>query len=227
MRTEITPGHTSDHPGFDLVMAENFPDPGVLLADRGYDVDRIRKNMDARDVRPVIPMRKSGAKRISLDRLLYRLRNLVELVRPVPRTGGVHRLTQQAQERPTRRNQGVAENLLENCNLPGDLKPRIAALVEHYSPRRWFERLQNPTLADVCSRRGQTNLKQGERNKRNTTETRRLAHREAAERSNQTDAPDPFVAQAAICPKIGDDRQAPSLGWRTGSRPLDIRETVF
>lgn len=33
MRTEITPGQTSGHPGFDLVMAENLPEPAVLLAD--------------------------------------------------------------------------------------------------------------------------------------------------------------------------------------------------
>lgn len=104
MRTEITPGQTSDYLGFDLVMAKYLPDPAVLLADRGYDADRIRKNMDARDVLPVIPMRKSCTKRIGVDRSLYRLRNLVERVRPFSRTSGVHRLTQQAQERPTRCN---------------------------------------------------------------------------------------------------------------------------
>lgn len=35
MRTEITPGQTSDYLGFDLVMADNLPAPSVLLADRG------------------------------------------------------------------------------------------------------------------------------------------------------------------------------------------------
>jgi len=40
MRTEITRGQTSDYRGFDLVMADNLPAPGVLLADRGYDADR-------------------------------------------------------------------------------------------------------------------------------------------------------------------------------------------
>jgi len=78
MRTEVTPGQTSDYLGFDLVIADNLPNPRVLLADRGYDADRIRKNMDARDVLPVIPMRKSRKKRIGVDRSLYRLRNLVE-----------------------------------------------------------------------------------------------------------------------------------------------------
>lgn len=78
MRTEITPGQTSDYLGFDLVMADNLPQPSVLLADRGYDADSIRKSMDNRNVLPVIPMRKPRKKRVSVDRSLYRLRNLVE-----------------------------------------------------------------------------------------------------------------------------------------------------
>lgn len=75
MRTEITPGQTSDYLGFDLVMADNLPEPSVLLADRGYDSDNIREAMEARSVVPVIPMRKP---RVATDRRLYRLRNLVE-----------------------------------------------------------------------------------------------------------------------------------------------------
>ncbi|WP_375360192.1 transposase [Salipiger thiooxidans] len=59
MRTEITPGQTSDYMGFDLVMADNLPEPSVLVADRGYDADSIRKKMEARDVLTQIPMRKS------------------------------------------------------------------------------------------------------------------------------------------------------------------------
>ena len=78
MRTEITPGQTSDYLGFDLVMAKNLLSPSVLLADRGYDGDRIRAKLIARNVLPVIPMRKSRKKRIGVDRSLYRLRNLVE-----------------------------------------------------------------------------------------------------------------------------------------------------
>ena len=78
MRTEITAGQTSDYVGFDLVVADNLPKPSVLLADRGYDSDGIRKTMDKRDVLPVIPMRKSRKMRVGVDRSLYRLRNLVE-----------------------------------------------------------------------------------------------------------------------------------------------------
>lgn len=59
-------------------MADNLPSPKVLLADRGYDAKSIRARMQDRDVLPVIPMRKSRRKRAGVDRLLYRLRNLVE-----------------------------------------------------------------------------------------------------------------------------------------------------
>ena len=59
MRSDITPGQTSDYPGFDLVMDSNLPEPRVLLADRGHDADRARKTMEDRNVLPVIPMRKS------------------------------------------------------------------------------------------------------------------------------------------------------------------------
>lgn len=78
MRTEITPGQTSDYLGFDLVMADNLPEPSVLLADRGYDADSIRQKMDARDVLTQIPMRKSRKMRIGVDHSPYSLRNLVE-----------------------------------------------------------------------------------------------------------------------------------------------------
>ncbi|MEY8827925.1 transposase, partial [Sedimentitalea sp. XS_ASV28] len=74
MRSEITPGQTSDYRGFDLVMADNLPEPSVLLADRGYDSDNGRKTMEARNVVPVIPMRKTRKLRVAVDRTIYRLR---------------------------------------------------------------------------------------------------------------------------------------------------------
>ncbi len=78
MRTEITPGQTSDYGAFDLVMANNLPAPSVLLADRGYDADHIRTNVEHRNALPVIPMRKSRKMWVGVDRSLYRVRNLVE-----------------------------------------------------------------------------------------------------------------------------------------------------
>ncbi len=78
MRSDITPGQTLDYLGFDLVMDNSLPEPSVLLADRGYDPDKVRKTMQARNVVPVIPMRKSRTLRVAIDRTLYRLRNLIE-----------------------------------------------------------------------------------------------------------------------------------------------------
>src|SRR5690606_27057225 len=78
MRTEITPGQTSDYLGSNLVMVDNLPEPSVLLADRGYDADSIREKMEVRDVLTQIPMRKSRKMRVGVDHSLYSLRNLVE-----------------------------------------------------------------------------------------------------------------------------------------------------
>ena len=49
MRSEITPGQTSDCPGFDLVMADNLSEPCVLRADQGYGSDNVRRTMEARN----------------------------------------------------------------------------------------------------------------------------------------------------------------------------------
>ena len=77
MRTDVTPGQTSDHNGFDLVMGDDLPAPCALLADKGYDADRIRDRAEARDAIPVIPMRRNRKTRAGVDRTLYALRNQV------------------------------------------------------------------------------------------------------------------------------------------------------
>ncbi len=78
MRTEITPGQTSDYKGFDLVMAKNLPEPVVLVADKGYDSDTIRENLAEQDIMPVIPMRRNRKNIVPVDTTIYALRNLVE-----------------------------------------------------------------------------------------------------------------------------------------------------
>ncbi|MFV1580805.1 MULTISPECIES: IS3 family transposase, partial [unclassified Phaeobacter] len=70
--------------------------------------------------------------------------------------------------------------LLENYYLPGDLRQQIDAFVDHHNHRRYHESLQNLTPADVYFGRGQTILKQRERIKRKTIETRRLLHSKSA-----------------------------------------------
>lgn len=70
--------------------------------------------------------------------------------------------------------------LLENYYLPGDLRQKIDAFVDHYNHHRYHESLKNLTPADVYFGRGQTILKQRERIKRKTIEARRLLHRKSA-----------------------------------------------
>ena len=78
MRTEIKPGQDSDYTGYDLVMADNLPQPAVLVADRGYDSDKIREDIESRNALPMIPMRKNRKVRKAVDRTIYTLRNMVE-----------------------------------------------------------------------------------------------------------------------------------------------------
>jgi transposase len=78
MRTEITPGQTSDYLGFEPVMADNLPAPRVLVADKGYDSDTVRESLAKKDILPVIPMRKNRKKIVAVDPCIYALRNLVE-----------------------------------------------------------------------------------------------------------------------------------------------------
>jgi transposase len=78
MRADVTPGQTSDHKGCDLVMGDDLPASGALLADKGYDADRIRAWAEARDAIPVIPMHRNRKARMGADKTLYALRNLVE-----------------------------------------------------------------------------------------------------------------------------------------------------
>ena len=59
-------------------MDDDLPEQAVLLADRGYASDKVRETIAARNVVPVIPMRKSPKLRVAVGRTLYRQRNLVE-----------------------------------------------------------------------------------------------------------------------------------------------------
>jgi transposase InsO family protein len=70
--------------------------------------------------------------------------------------------------------------LLENYHLPGALELAVEAFVDHYNHRRYHESLKNLTPADIYFDRGEAILKQRERIKRKTIETRRLLHRKSA-----------------------------------------------
>ena len=70
--------------------------------------------------------------------------------------------------------------LLENYFLPSDLEAQIEAFVDHYNHQRYHESINNVTPADVYFGRDKAILKQRERIKRKTLETRRLHHRQHA-----------------------------------------------
>ena len=70
--------------------------------------------------------------------------------------------------------------LLENYFFPVELEAQIEAFVDHYNHQRYHESIQNLTPADVYFGRGQTILKQRERIKLKTMETRRLQYRKHA-----------------------------------------------
>ncbi len=70
--------------------------------------------------------------------------------------------------------------LLENYFLPGDLEAQIEAFVVYYNHRRYHESLDNLTPADVYFGRGEAILRERERIKRQTIQTRRLQHQTQA-----------------------------------------------
>jgi len=59
-------------------MAADGPPARVLLADRGYDSDAIRQDMEARGGVAVIPARRTRKVRESVDAHIYALRNRIE-----------------------------------------------------------------------------------------------------------------------------------------------------
>jgi len=59
-------------------MDERESDPGVLLADRGYDSDAIRQHARDRGTTPEIPTKRNRRIQHSVDRSLYALRNRIE-----------------------------------------------------------------------------------------------------------------------------------------------------
>ena len=59
-------------------MEADGPPARVLLADRGYDSDAIRQDMQERDGVAVIPARRTRKIRESVDGHIYALRNRIE-----------------------------------------------------------------------------------------------------------------------------------------------------
>lgn len=54
---QLTGGEASDYGGVDSLMAMSVPKPAALLADKGYDGDRVRENLPRSTILLVIPPR--------------------------------------------------------------------------------------------------------------------------------------------------------------------------
>ena len=54
--------------------------PRSMLADKGYDADRLREDLLVCGVNPIIPFKSNRQERWALDRALYRQRNWIERV---------------------------------------------------------------------------------------------------------------------------------------------------
>ena len=70
--------------------------------------------------------------------------------------------------------------LLENYYLPGDLERQIRAFVEYYNNQRYHESLGNVTPADVYFGREKSIIRERERIKKLTIQSRRLQHQKQA-----------------------------------------------
>ena len=70
--------------------------------------------------------------------------------------------------------------LLENNYLPGDLERQIGTLVEYYNNQPYHESLGNVTPADVYFGREKSIIRERERIKKLTIQSRRLQHQKQA-----------------------------------------------
>src|SRR3546814_13088411 len=73
----LTGGEVSDFKGYRPVMDADGPAPKVLLADKGYDADFIRQDMEKRGGVAMIPTTRNRLVQLPVDAAIYALRNLV------------------------------------------------------------------------------------------------------------------------------------------------------
>ena len=74
----LSGGEVSDFKGYLPVMEAEGPAPKVLLADKGYDADFIRKDMERRGGFAMIPTKRNRLVQIPVDGAIYALRNMIE-----------------------------------------------------------------------------------------------------------------------------------------------------
>ena len=61
-----------------MLLLPTLPDADILIADKGYDSNRLRKALAERDIKPCIPGRANRKEPIAYDTELYKNRNLIE-----------------------------------------------------------------------------------------------------------------------------------------------------
>ena len=59
-------------------MAERDDDPGAMLADKGYDSDRVREDLRDRGAAPEIPTKRNRKAQHTVDKRLYAVRARIE-----------------------------------------------------------------------------------------------------------------------------------------------------
>ena len=74
----LTGGEVSDYKGYLPIMNADGPAPKVLLADKGYDADFIREDMEKRGGTAMIPTKRNRLIQLPVDPAIYALRNMVE-----------------------------------------------------------------------------------------------------------------------------------------------------
>jgi len=74
----LTGGEAHDVTAYETLMEQRESDPGVLLADKGYDSDAIRQDARDRGARPEIPTKRNRKVQHTVDQALYALRARIE-----------------------------------------------------------------------------------------------------------------------------------------------------
>ena len=77
VRLLLTEGQINDYRGAEILFP-GLPDAETLIADKGYDRDRVRDALAARKITPCIPGRANRKKPVAYDTEIYKQRNLIE-----------------------------------------------------------------------------------------------------------------------------------------------------
>jgi transposase len=74
----LSEGEAHDVTAYDPLMEQRDSDPGVMLADKGYDSDAIRQDLRDRGTTPEIPTKRNRKVQHSVDKKIYALRSRIE-----------------------------------------------------------------------------------------------------------------------------------------------------